>query len=103
MQVLPFSSRPKERHCLFQLEPSPADIPQGIAPDLNPVVLLDHDSGFIRLLVVDIDDACHNHGFGPFTALCLLLFHKHYIQSFFQCKLSPNTVLMIESWSAWNS
>jgi hypothetical protein len=76
-------------HCFFQLQTTAADITDVVAAHLDFGVFLDHLTGLVHLLLVDEDDAGHDHGFGTFTALDQAMLNQILIQSDFQDAVSP--------------
>ena len=61
--------QPENLHRFVQFETAATGKGKLGAAHFNFSVRLDRRAGFILLLVVDIDNAFHNHGFGFFVAL----------------------------------
>ena len=89
-------------HRLFQLQSATADVADVVAAHLDLGVFLDHLAGLVHLLLVDEDDAGHDHGLGALTALDQTMLNQILIQSDFQDTVSPFTVsrMVCARWAA---
>ena len=70
-----------EGHGLLQLEAAPADIAEGVPPDLHGGVLRHRGAGFVNALAVDEHRPAHNGRLGLLAGLLETRRHQIYIQS----------------------
>ena len=54
----------KGLHGFFEFEPAAADIAQALAADFDDSVLGKGRAGLVFFLIIYIDNACHDQGFG---------------------------------------